>query len=158
MSAAATRRTLAILTSTELIAQPTDDAFIEEQTSKIGPLVTLLPGSRTQEIKANLRDQLKAAQLISQRVPNARFAIAGYKTTQWPLINSLVARSKLSVDVHIGRTPELIRAARCCLAVSGSGVAGVTVPRQADGDPVSHLATGVLGAETLSPGPLYHAR
>ena len=109
----------------ELTAQKFDEAFVDEQQSKPGPLVTILPGSRTQEIKSNLRDQLKAAKKVAAETPGVRFAIAGYKESQCPLIESRLTESGLvengvPVEVHIGRTPELIHAARCCLAVSGS--------------------------------------
>lgn len=104
----------------ELIAQQPDQTFVEAERAKPGPLVAILPGSRTQEVKANLRDQLKAAKLIKHRLPNVRFAVAGYKPSQRELIASRIEESGLAVDLHIGRTPELITAAHCCLAVSGS--------------------------------------
>lgn len=104
----------------ELIAQRLDESFLKRQRAQAGPLVTLLPGSRTQEVKANLRDQLKAAQRIADQRPGVRFAIAGYKEAQRPLIESRLRASGLAAEVHTGRTPELIAAARCCLAVSGS--------------------------------------
>ena len=109
----------------ELANQQPDKAFIEAEQNKPGPLVLILPGSRTQEIKSNLQDQLKAAALVAQQAPNTRFAIAGYKQSQLELIESHVAASELAalngrIETHIGRTPELIRAAHCCLAVSGS--------------------------------------
>jgi len=109
----------------ELANQKPDESFIALQQDQPGPLVLILPGSRTQEIKSNLRDQLRAANQIAQQAPEARFAIAGYKQSQLELIQSYVASSGLAqhnvpVEIHIGRTPELIRAAHCCLAVSGS--------------------------------------
>ncbi|MEN1681649.1 MAG: lipid-A-disaccharide synthase [Planctomycetota bacterium] len=104
----------------ELIAQQRDEAFVNAAGSQPGPLVTILPGSRTQEVKANLADQLKAAAKVAERVPGVRFAIAGYKESQRGLIESRLAESNVEAEVHIGRTPELISAAKCCIAVSGS--------------------------------------
>ncbi|MEM6330877.1 MAG: lipid-A-disaccharide synthase [Planctomycetota bacterium] len=109
----------------ELKSQRLDAEFVERQRRQPGPLVTILPGSRTQEVKSNLADQLRAARLVAERVPGVRFAVAGYKASQAELIEERLARSGLrergvAVEVHIGRTPELIHAARCCLAVSGS--------------------------------------
>jgi lipid-A-disaccharide synthase len=97
-----------------------DQEFLERMRNQKGPLVTILPGSRTQEVEQNLRWFLKAAGLVQQRVPSARFAIASFKPHQARYARSLVAASGLAIDVYVRRTPELIAAAQCCMAVSGS--------------------------------------
>lgn len=104
----------------ELSARQLDQAFVDQQVSAAGPLITILPGSRTQEIKSNLDSFLKAAAKIRQQIPQARFAIAAFKESQRPIASELVQQSGLDVGIHVGRTPELIEAARCCLACSGS--------------------------------------
>ncbi len=104
----------------ELRAQQLDAAFVEQQKSSSGPLVTLLPGSRTQEVRSNLPELLKAAKLVRTQVPTARFAIAAYKPQQQDQIADLVSASGLEVEVHVGRTAELIHTAKCCMACSGS--------------------------------------
>jgi len=104
----------------ELRSRQLDEAFVETQETIEGPLVTILPGSRTQEVKSNLAPFLQTAQRIRRQVPSARFAIAVYKSSQLPLVNELVDSSGLEVEVHVHRTAELIHAARCCLACSGS--------------------------------------
>ncbi len=107
----------------ELNSRQLDDAFVEAQGSRAEPLVTILPGSRTQEVKSNLPQFLKAAELIQREVPTIRFAIAVYKTAQLDLVNELIQQGNvqhLQVEVHVDRTAELIHAARCCLACSGS--------------------------------------
>ena len=43
--------------------------MIAEQSRKTGPLVTILPGSRTQEVTHNLKWFLKAAAVVQKRVP-----------------------------------------------------------------------------------------
>ncbi|QDU54695.1 lipid-A-disaccharide synthase [Aeoliella mucimassa] len=104
----------------ELRARELDQTFIASMQATDSPLVTILPGSRTQEVKGNLRDQLIAAAKIREQVPNVRFAIASFKESQAEFARQLVAESGLPVDVHVGRTPELIEAATCTMAVSGS--------------------------------------
>ena len=104
----------------ELRSQQLDEAFVEAQTTSERPLVTILPGSRTQEIKSNLLPFLQTAKRIQQQVPSARFAIAVFKSSQLPMVNEMVEQSGVSVEVHVNRTAELIHAARCCLACSGS--------------------------------------
>jgi len=104
----------------ELNTRQLDQAFVELQMADERPLVTILPGSRTQEVKSNLTPFLHTAKRIQQQVPSARFAIAVYKSAQLPMVNELVEQSGVKVEVHVDRTAELIHAARCCLACSGS--------------------------------------
>jgi lipid-A-disaccharide synthase len=98
--------------------------FAETETGTIpgrsGPLVTILPGSRTQEVTGNLRWFLKAAAAVRQAVPDVRFAMAAFKPHQAEWARRQVAASGLPIEVHTGRTPELMAAADCCMAVSGS--------------------------------------
>lgn len=104
----------------EVRAQQFDSRFLESQRGRPGRLVTILPGSRTQEVTQNLRWFLKAARLIRARQPDVRFAIASFKPKQAEFARQAVAESGLPVEVHVGRTAELIHLSHCCLAVSGS--------------------------------------
>jgi len=104
----------------ELADRKLDQPFLQRMRHDERPLVTILPGSRTQEVKGNLATFLRAARRIQQRLPHVRFAIAAYKENHRGLAEELVHLSGLEVEVHVGRTPELIEAAHCCLACSGS--------------------------------------
>jgi lipid-A-disaccharide synthase len=104
----------------EVRRQQLDLAFVTEMQNRPGPLVTILPGSRTQEVTSNLRWFLMAAESVHKRVPQARFAIAAFKPHQAEYARRLVAQAGLPIEVHVGRTPELIQAAVCCMACSGS--------------------------------------
>jgi lipid-A-disaccharide synthase len=104
----------------EVQRQELDPAFLAEYRRPAGPLVAILPGSRTQEVKMNLKTFLRAAAEIRRRVPEARFAIASFKASQAELARQAVASSGLEIEVHVGRTPELIHLAEVCMAVSGS--------------------------------------
>ncbi len=104
----------------EVRRQKLDLAFLEEQQSRPGPLVTILPGSRTQEVEHNLGDFLKAARHVLDSVADVRLAIAAFKPHQAEMARRLVAEAGLPVEVHVGRTPELIHLADCCMACSGS--------------------------------------
>ncbi len=104
----------------ELNSRHLDDGFVEQLFDPQRPLVTILPGSRTQEVKNNLAPFLQSASKIESQVPNTKFAIAVFKPSQLEVVRQLVAESGLQVEVHVGRTPELIHASRCCLACSGS--------------------------------------
>lgn len=104
----------------ELQSQRLDTEFMKQLQCDSRPLVTILPGSRTQEIASNLPSFLRVAQLIRQEFPNVRFAVAAFKETQRSLAEERIAESSADVELYVGRTPELIQAATCCLACSGS--------------------------------------
>ena len=104
----------------ELRSQQLDQPFVRQIAAGAGPLVVILPGSRTQEVELNTRSFLRAARLIARSVPNARFAVAAFKTAQAEMVRAMAAEMGVPVEVHVGRTPELIHAAACCLACSGS--------------------------------------
>jgi lipid-A-disaccharide synthase len=104
----------------QLRGESLDTSFIEAHRAGEGPLVAILPGSRTQEVKSNFRFFLKAARLIRERVPNARFAVAAFKPSQAELVREQLRDTGLPIEVHVGRTAELIAASECTMAVSGS--------------------------------------
>ena len=109
----------------ELRQRPLDQEFVEKQRKTAGPLVTILPGSRDQEVASNLGAFLKTAVRISQQIPDARFAIAAFNEVQATAARGLAtelntAKRKVAIEVHTHRTAELIEAAGCCLACSGS--------------------------------------
>ena len=97
-----------------------DERILAQQRNPRRPLVTILPGSRTQEVTHNLGYFLEAARLIQAQIPSVRFAIACFKASHAQIARRMVAARGLSIEVFVRKTPELIRAADCCIAVSGS--------------------------------------
>lgn len=108
----------------ELRSRQLDEAFLAELECSELPLVTILPGSRSQEVKSNLMPFLRSVKRIHKQVAESRFSIAVYKSTQLDMVRELIEEAELPVDfplsVYVDRTPELIHAAKCCLACSGS--------------------------------------
>ena len=104
----------------ELSFRQLDVDFIADVSSKDGPLVTILPGSRTREVADNLKWFLEASQLIQQNTLDVRFAVASYNERHAEMARAIVRESNVDATVYAGRTPELIEAATCCLACSGS--------------------------------------
>lgn len=104
----------------ELESRALDSTFVDRLRTDKRPLVTILPGSRTQEVKSNLLPFLQAARLIRKEVPNVRFAVAGFKESHRQLGQGIIDKSGVYAELYIAKTPELIHAARCCLACSGS--------------------------------------
>lgn len=97
-----------------------DEEFMSEQQAKEGPLVAILPGSRGSEVTNNLRWLLKAAAIVRERVPTARFSLASFKESQADMARDEVEAASLPIEIHVGRTAEIIESAACCMAVSGS--------------------------------------
>jgi len=104
----------------EVRRQTLDEPFLERFRGQAGPLVAILPGSRTQEVTHNLPWFLKAAALVRAAVPGVRFAIAAFKPHQAEIARKQAAASGLAIEVYAGKTPELVRLADCCMAASGS--------------------------------------
>ncbi|HTU94180.1 MAG TPA: lipid-A-disaccharide synthase [Gemmataceae bacterium] len=104
----------------ELREQRLDNVFIAGQRGRPGTIVALLPGSRDQELHYNLSSLLRAAALIHVRRPDARFLVACLRDQQRRQVEERLSSLELPIEVHAGRTPEIIHLAHCCLAVSGS--------------------------------------
>ncbi|MCC9605992.1 lipid-A-disaccharide synthase [Blastopirellula sp. JC732] len=96
------------------------DGFLADQREKAGKLVVILPGSRSQEVAANLPPFLETAKKIADQVPDVRFAVAAYNENQAAYAFERIIASGLDIEVQVDRTPELIHSAHCCLACSGS--------------------------------------
>ncbi len=109
----------------QLEAQQYDMGFIESNFRPDEKLITLLPGSRNQEIERNLATLVRAASKVKKRFPETRVAVASFNQKQLgrakEIVNELVAEEDVSPpELFVGRTPELMSRADSCLACSGS--------------------------------------
>ncbi len=104
----------------ELRSQKLDERFLRRQRSQGGRLITILPGSRTQEVKNNMECFARAAARVKSSVSDARFAVACFKRKHVDTVRPFLQRTEFPIEVFSGRTPELIRSADCCMACSGS--------------------------------------
>ena len=104
----------------ELARQELDAAFLNEVRSPRGPIVGLLPGSRSQEVTTNFGTMLGAAAKIRGAHPGVRFLVAAFNERQAAMARSAAEAAGLPVDIRVGRTPEIIELADVCIAVSGS--------------------------------------
>jgi lipid-A-disaccharide synthase len=88
------------------------------------PHVLLLPGSRGQELDANLGSILAAAVTVRRQVPEARFSLAALHERHAARAREAIATSDhlrdLGIEVSAGRARELIATATAAIAVSGS--------------------------------------
>ena len=104
----------------EVRQQTLDQAFLDSHRRGEGPLVTILPGSRKQEVLQNLPGFLKAAQRVREAVPAARLAVAAFKPEHARMAAEMAAGTKQTIEIYSRRTPELMHLATCCMACSGS--------------------------------------
>jgi lipid-A-disaccharide synthase len=104
----------------ELKTQTLDEQFLTQFKNNSQRLVTILPGSRRSEVQRNLGLQAKAARIIHRQFPDVRFAVASYNEQQAAMAAKILSNHDLPLTIIPKKTPELIHAATCCLAVSGS--------------------------------------
>lgn len=89
------------------------------------PLVLLLPGSRGQEIEGNLASILRAAAVVKDSVPGARFVVGALHERHAARAREVLGAMQgelggLDVAIEAGRTRSLIAEACAAIAVSGS--------------------------------------
>jgi lipid-A-disaccharide synthase len=104
----------------ELPQQRLETGFLAAQRQTPGPIVGLLPGSRTQEVHHNLETLIGAAERIYRARPDVRFLVACFQHGQQQHVDASLRKHRLPITTCVGRTPEIIHLARACVAVSGS--------------------------------------
>lgn len=108
----------------EVAQRKLDEGFLTEQRA-VGagrPVVAILPGSRTQEVRANFPVQLEVMERLHRQFPDARFLIASYKDRQRELCEGILAErnTNLPLEFHVGKVGEILQLGQVCLMVSGS--------------------------------------
>ena len=104
----------------QLANQTCDQQFLNGLRTDSPSLLTLLPGSRDQEVEQNLPLMLSTARVIKDEVPGVRIAIACFNEAQYEMAQQQLTDHQVQADLFTGRTPELMQAATVCLACSGS--------------------------------------
>lgn len=84
--------------------------------------IGILPGSRHLEVTRNGPAILRVMRNIAQRHPDVVFRVACYKELHRTLLRRIQAELgiELPVEYCVGKTPEVVELAECCLMVSGS--------------------------------------
>jgi lipid-A-disaccharide synthase len=104
----------------QLAGQKLDRDFVARQQQRPGPVISLLPGSRDQEVQRNLSTLIQAAERIHRARPEVRFLVACYQPSQRRYVEEQLRASRLPIEVWDGKTAEIIHLAHACVAVSGS--------------------------------------
>jgi lipid-A-disaccharide synthase len=95
--------------------------------------IGLLPGSRTAEITRLLPEMMQAAQIISQKIPDAQYILPLADTVEEKIVADIIASSNLNVKIISGHTYDVL--ACCDAAIVTSGTAT--------------LETGLLGVPMI---------
>ena len=105
----------------EVAQRSLDSEFVASCRSTPGPVVALLPGSRTHEVSFNWPVMQKVISQLDKKHPTTRFLVANYRPSHRRHCEARhLAEGSGRVEFHLGRTSEIIEAADCCLMVSGS--------------------------------------
>lgn len=105
----------------EVARQQVDRDFVSRMQGRPeDPLLLVLPGSRNREVDRHWPIFRDAALGIQSLHPHTRVAVGCFSEAQREQVQADVDARGLAMDVFAGRTPELIRAATCALACSGS--------------------------------------
>lgn len=83
-------------------------------------LITIMPGSRTQEIRYLLDSLLSAAKLIQKTVPNLHFLLPVATESIFPIIKKALASHQIPATLAVGETYNFINASELVLVTSGS--------------------------------------
>lgn len=97
-----------------------DEQFVDQQRGKAGRVIALLPGSRDVEVEFNLASFLRAARIVHERHPDTRFLAAALNNQFAEAIRAHREAREIPLEVHAGRTAEILRVADACISVSGS--------------------------------------
>jgi lipid-A-disaccharide synthase len=103
-----------------LARQTLDQQFLSRHDQQGDPIVAVLPGSRKQEIAMNFPSFVKAMRIIHACRPKTRFVVASFNEEQRSLAANHLLGQDLPVELHAGKTKEIIRLADACMSVSGS--------------------------------------
>lgn len=111
----------------ELNARDIDEDLIEKmKDGERKTVVSLLPGSRKQEIRRLLPLLLKAATLIHDKIPSAKFLISCSNQRNTALIeeitNSLTSTNnkQFTIEIITDKISEVIKSSSLCISSSGT--------------------------------------
>jgi lipid-A-disaccharide synthase len=84
--------------------------------------IGILPGSRHQEVTRCFPVMLEVMRRVHRAHPDVRFIIACYKPAHRMLCERMVqaTANNFPIELHVGKTSEIIEHVTCCLMVSGS--------------------------------------
>ena len=113
----------------ELNTRERDSTLVEKMKGGEGnTVVSLLPGSRKQEIRRLLPLLLNAANVIHEKIPSAKFLLSCSNARNLELIESITESfrsansTRLSIEIITEKISEVIKASSLCISSSGTVV------------------------------------
>jgi lipid-A-disaccharide synthase len=104
----------------ELERDPPSEQVVGELRDRFGQnLIGIFPGSRRQEVRANLPVLIESCRRIRRGIPDASFALRSTPAMR-PLAEEVLGREGGGIEVVEARPTELARASRLCITKSGS--------------------------------------
>ncbi len=104
----------------EIYQKGVDEGMVSELKKHGDPIISLLPGSRRQEIIRLLPLMLHSAAGIRQTVPSAQFLISCSDEHHLKLMQDIVKKSKTPCKIIVGNAHEVIKASDLCIAGAGT--------------------------------------
>jgi len=114
----------------ELHMREIDEAFVEKmKDGENRTIVSLLPGSRKQEIRRLLPVLLKTAAIIHKNIPSVKFLVSCSNARNLELVDGITksfasanSNKNLSIEIVTGKISEVIKASSLCISSSGTVV------------------------------------
>ena len=114
----------------ELNTRKIDEAFVEKmKDGEDKAIVSLLPGSRKQEIRRLLPVLLKTATVIHKNIPSVKFLVSCSNARNLELVDGITksfasanSNKNLSIEIVTGKISEVIKASSLCISSSGTVV------------------------------------
>lgn len=104
----------------EISKEGIDEGMVSELKRQGKPIISLLPGSRKQEIVRLLPLLLQSAVLIRQTIPSAKFLVSCSDEQQSELVQTITKESKVDCKIIVKNVHEVIGASDLCLAGAGT--------------------------------------
>lgn len=114
----------------ELHTLEIDEALVKKmKDGESRTIVSLLPGSRKQEIRRLLPILLESATVIHKRVPSVKFLVSCSNIRNLELIDGIIksftsanSNRNLPIEIVTGKISEMIKASSLCISGSGTVV------------------------------------
>lgn len=105
----------------ELAKREQDNALVNRLRAEKGEcIISILPGSREQEIAKLLPIFLRAAEDLQKKLPQANFITSCHHAGNADLIEIITSKFDFPGEIVIGNLPEVIEASTVCLTSSGT--------------------------------------
>jgi lipid-A-disaccharide synthase len=106
---------------------PKAQALSEFDLETTGPVIGLLPGSRSNEIRRLLPVMLDAAAMLAQRLPDARFILSQSSSIEDEMLRPNLRQCPVNIRVIKGRNYDVLQCCDAVVTVSGTATLEVAL-------------------------------